>query len=65
MVIPPQHNIIPDTVLVSAGLSTPLWLQYVEQGMGLILLFGGTILMLLRIWNLLRELRDSNKSEDK
>ena len=49
-----------DTTLATSLVSTPIWLQWVEQSLQLFMLVGGSILLIFRLWAMLRE----RKSKD-
>ena len=51
---------ITDTTLATGLVSTPIWLQWVEQGLQLFMLVGGSILLIFRLWAMYRE----RKSKD-
>ena len=51
---------ITDTPLATGLVSTPIWLQWVEQGLQLFMLVGGSILLIFRLWAMYRE----RKSKD-
>ena len=51
---------ITDTTIATGLVSTPIWLQWVEQGLQLFMLVGGSILLLFRLWAMYRE----RKSKD-
>ena len=59
---------IPDGVLASSALSSPLWLQWVEQEVGLFLLIGGAILLAIRLGyaghKLWTDIRDRKKPKE-
>lgn len=52
---PEQMKAAFDYSLGGAAISSPLWLQYLEQGAAMITLFGGAILILGRLWQMFRE----------
>lgn len=64
----PQQMALPDSVLASGAISSPLWVQWVEQEVGLFLLIGGAILLALRLGyaghKLWTDIRDRNKPKD-
>ena len=49
-----------DTVIATSLVSTPRWLHWVEQGLQLFMLVGGSILLAFRLWAMFKE-RKSNK----
>jgi len=49
-----------DTVIATSLVSTPIWLQWVEQGLQLFMLVGGSILLAFRLWAMIKE-RKSKK----
>ena len=51
---------ITDTTLATGLVSTPIWLQWVEQGLQRFMLVGGSILLIFRLWAMYRE----RKSKD-
>ena len=51
---------ITDTALSTSLVSTPIWLQWVEQGLQLFMLVGGSILLAFRLWAMIKE-RKSKK----
>ena len=44
-----------DTVIATSLVSTPLWLQWVEQGLQLFMLVGGSVLLVFRLWAMIKE----------
>ena len=46
---------VTDTALSTSLVSTPIWLQWVEQGLQLFMLVGGSVLLVFRLWAMLRE----------
>ena len=44
-----------DTVIATSLVSTPLWLQWVEQGLQLFMLVGGSVLLAFRLWAMIKE----------
>ena len=46
---------VTDTALSTSLVSTPIWLQWVEQGLQLFMLVGGSVLLTFRLWAMLRE----------
>ena len=46
---------ITDTVIATSLVSTPLWLQWVEQGLQLFMLVGGSVLLAFRLWAMIKE----------
>ena len=51
---------ITDTALSTSLVSTPIWLQWVEQVLQLFMLVGGSILLAFRLWAMIKE-RKSKK----
>ena len=51
---------VTDTALSTSLVSTPIWLQWVEQGLQLFMLVGGSILLAFRLWAMIKE-RKSKK----
>ena len=51
---------VTDNALSTSLVSTPIWLQWVEQGLQLFMLVGGTILLAFRLWAMIKE-RKSKK----
>ena len=51
---------ITDTALATSLVSTPIWLQWVEQSLQLFMLVGGSILLIFRLWAMIKE----RKSKD-
>ena len=46
---------ITDTTIATGLVSTPIWLQWVEQGLQLFMLVGGSILLVFRLWAMYQE----------
>ena len=46
---------VTDTALSTSLVSTPIWLQWVEQGLQLFMLVGGSVLLVFRLWAMLTE----------
>ena len=46
---------ITDTALSTSLVSTPIWLQWVEQGLQLFMLVGGSVLLAFRLWAMIKE----------
>lgn len=42
-------NIV-DTTIATSLVSTPIWLQWVEQSLQLFMLIGGSLLLIYRLW---------------
>ena len=57
------QNIIPDAVLATGALTTPLWLQQVEEAFAIYLLLGGAVLLTMRIVAMIRDLRRGKKED--
>ena len=51
---------VTDTALSTSLVSTPIWLQWVEQGLQLFMLVGGSVLLAFRLWAMIKE-RKSKK----
>ncbi len=49
----PDPKIILDTVIATGMVTTPIWLQWVEQSLQLFMLIGGSILLIARLWSVL------------
>ena len=49
----PDPKIILDTVIATGMVTTPIWLQWVEQSLKLFMLIGGSILLIARLWSVL------------
>ena len=52
---PEQLKNATDTVIATSLVSTPIWLQWVEQGLQLFMLVGGSVLLVFSLWAMLRE----------
>ena len=52
---PEQLKNATDTVIATSLVSTPLWLPWVEQGLQLFMLVGGSVLLVFRLWAMIRE----------
>ena len=52
---PEQLKNATDKVIATSLVSTPIWLQWVEQGLQLFMLVGGSVLLIFRLWAMLRE----------
>tara|TARA_B100000073_G_C23374910_1_gene428519 strand:+ start:193 stop:390 length:198 start_codon:yes stop_codon:yes gene_type:complete len=52
---PEQLKNATDTVIATSLVSTPLWLQWVEQGLQLFMLVGGSVLLAFRLWAMIKE----------
>ena len=46
---------ITDTTIATGLVSTPIWLQWVEQGLQLFMLVGGSVLLAFRLWAMIKE----------
>jgi len=44
-----------DATIATGLMSTPIWLQWVEQSLQLFMLVGGSILLLFRLWAMYQE----------
>ena len=51
---------VTDTALSTSLVSTPFWLQWIEQGLQLFMLVGGSVLLAFRLWAMIKE-RKSKK----
>lgn len=54
----PVRNTI-DAALGTGAVTSPIWLQYIQDGLGLFMLIGGAVLLLLRLMIAWREWRNS------
>ena len=52
-----------DAVIATGVISTPLWLQLIEQGFQVFMLMGGAALLCMRIWITVKELRSKKKDD--
>ena len=52
-----------DGTLGLGALSSPVWLQYLESSLGLFMLAGGALLLALRIYLTIREIREKRKPQ--
>lgn len=50
-----------DGTLGTVAVSSPIWLQWLENGLGLFMLVGGAALLVLRLAIAWREWRDGRK----
>ena len=46
----PDSKTVLDTALATGMVSTPIWLQLVEQGLQIFMLVGGSLLLIVRLW---------------
>ena len=58
----PDPKTILDTTIATSLLSTPIWLQWLEQSLQLFMLVGGSVLLVFRLWALYKE-RKSSKND--
>ncbi len=47
----PDPKLILDTAIATGMVTTPIWLQWVEQSLQLFMLIGGSILLIARLWS--------------
>tara|TARA_R100001377_G_scaffold80917_1_gene60110 strand:- start:164 stop:361 length:198 start_codon:yes stop_codon:yes gene_type:complete len=52
-----------DTALATSFISTPIWLQHVEQSLQVFMLVGGSILLIFRLWAMIKGAKD--KEDDR
>ena len=57
----PDPKTILDTALATGMVSTPIWLQWVEQGLQIFMLLGGSLLLAFRLWMMFKD-RDKKKN---
>ena len=50
----PDPKTVLDTALATGMVSTPIWLQLVEQGLQIFMLVGGSLLLIVRLWMMLK-----------
>tara|TARA_R100001369_G_scaffold92673_1_gene139061 strand:- start:283 stop:480 length:198 start_codon:yes stop_codon:yes gene_type:complete len=55
-------NIV-DATLATSFVSTPIWLQHVEQSLQIFMLVGGSVLLIFRLWSMFKGAND--KEDDK
>lgn len=48
----PDPKTVLDTVFATGMISTPLWLQWVEQSLQVFMLIGGSLILIVRLWSL-------------
>jgi hypothetical protein len=48
----PEPKLIIDTAIATGMVTTPIWLQWVEQSLQLFMLIGGSILLIARLWSI-------------
>ena len=63
MSMPPQQHIIPDGMIATGALTTPIWLQQVEEAFAIYILVGGAALLTLRIIAMIRDFRKDKKED--
>jgi len=47
-----------DAVIGTSLVSTPIWLQHLEQTLQLFMLVGGSILLIFRLWAMFKGAKD-------
>jgi hypothetical protein len=47
-----------DAAIGVTAVVSPLWMTYLENGLGLFMLIGGALLLGLRLWLTIREIRE-------
>lgn len=54
---------IVDAALATGAITTPLWLQTLEEGIHIYILIGGAVLLTLRVVKLVREMRSKRNAD--
>ena len=52
-----------DAALATSFISTPIWLQHIEQSLQVFRLVGGSILLIFRLWAMIKGAKD--KEDDR
>jgi len=50
-----------DAAIGVSAVVSPIWLTYLENGLGLFMMIGGAILLGLRLWLTIREIKERKK----
>ena len=58
----PDPKTVIDTTIATGMISTPIWLQWVEQGLQVFMLIGGSLLLAIRLWMMFSK-RSKTKDE--
>tara|TARA_Y100000590_G_scaffold113627_1_gene129530 strand:- start:3 stop:191 length:189 start_codon:yes stop_codon:yes gene_type:complete len=51
----PDPRAIVDTAIATGMVSTPIWLQWFEQGLQVFMLVGGSLLLAARLWMMFKD----------
>ena len=51
----PDPKVIIDTTIDTGMVSTPIWLQWFEQGLQIFMLVGGSLLLAFRLWMMFKD----------
>tara|TARA_R100000664_G_C2731457_1_gene121913 strand:+ start:472 stop:660 length:189 start_codon:yes stop_codon:yes gene_type:complete len=57
----PDPKLIIDTAIATGMVTTPIWLQWVEQSLQLFMLIGGSILLIARLWSVFIKKKGTKK----
>jgi hypothetical protein len=47
-----------DVAIGTSAVTSPLWIQYVQNGATVVAAIGGAVLILIRVWIAIRDLRN-------
>ncbi len=59
----PDPKLVLDTAIATGMVTTPIWLQWVEQSLQLFMLIGGSILLIARLWSVLVKRKGKKDNE--
>tara|TARA_Y100000593_G_C4302110_1_gene333893 strand:+ start:379 stop:573 length:195 start_codon:yes stop_codon:yes gene_type:complete len=60
----PDPKTVIDTTIATGMISTPIWLQWVEQGLQIFMLVGGAALLIMRLWIMYNEFKNRKENKD-
>ena len=53
-----------DIALATAAITTPMWVQYAQTALGLVMALGGAVLLGMRLYLSWREIRSKKKQSE-
>lgn len=63
MTITEDAQLVADTALATGAITTPLWVQHLETGLGWYVIIGGACLLTLRVIKTVYDIRNAHKKD--
>ena len=60
----PDPKTVIDATIATGMIGTPIWLQWVEQGLQIFMLVGGAALLIMRLWIMYNEFKNRKENKD-